>query len=326
MSGYQFFHIESYSRHGAVQKRQGRDGKISTVRKWSIWDIAEEAERTRGHCDHVDDPQPPRILYGCCPWDAANLAAEWASQAQDEKGRKLRKDGLCLLAGVASLPASRMSDWEGFRTATIEWLKNEYRERLVSVIEHLDEAHPHLHFYAVPNSEDRFDDLHAGRKAAAQVKKLGKKKGEQNSAYCSAMRDLQDRFYTEVGIRQGLARTGPGRRRATRFEWRVEQRTNMAIAKALRTGLPELFSDTDELSTLKAHYRSVKVREQHYETALQVAESREDELLARIQVLEQNIPKLCADKPDMLQRQSSATRKASPELELRQHRLVYVAT
>ena len=102
-----------------------------------------------GYCGHVENPQPPVQVYGCSPREAANRAANWAGQAKDAKGRKLRCDAPCLLAGVLSYPRAG-DDWDSFKEASVRWLKGKYGDNLVSVIEHQDEAHPHLHFYAVP--------------------------------------------------------------------------------------------------------------------------------------------------------------------------------
>ena len=119
-------------------------------RKWSAREIAAEAMREPDACPHVEQPQPPQVLHGCTPAEAAKLAHDWADSSQDAKGRKLRADGLALAAGVVSLPAEQRQDWPRFREATVAWLREQYGERLRSVVEHTDEAHPHLHFYAVP--------------------------------------------------------------------------------------------------------------------------------------------------------------------------------
>lgn len=232
--GYQFIHIEGYARVGSVQRvTDKKTGEVSQIKKWSVADIAAEAERKDGACDHVESPKPPRILYGCGPSEAAQLAAFWADGVKDGRGRKMRSDGLCLLAGVVSLGAERSEDWPRFREAAIEELKQKYGARLVSVIEHTDEAHPHLHFYAVPLQGESFDVLHPGRKAAAEIARQGAKKGAQNGAYIDAMREYQDSFYRAVAGDFGLARLGPARRRLKRDEWLAEKAAGAALAKQL---------------------------------------------------------------------------------------------
>lgn len=221
---YQFLHIEGYARTGSKQHGQPR--------KWSAQDIADEAMREPDACPHVEQPQPPVVLYGCTPDKAAKMAHDWADVSKDAKGRKLRRDGLVMLAGVVSLPSELRHDWPRFREATVAWLKRQYGERLRSVIEHTDEAHPHLHFYAVPLEGERFEVLHPGRHAAAEKARQGAKKGAQNAAYKAAMVRWQDDFSSAVAANFGLARLGPGKRRLTRGAWKAEQEQARALAVA----------------------------------------------------------------------------------------------
>ena len=221
--GFQFLHIEAYARHGSKQHGQPR--------KWSAREIAAEAMREPDACPHVEQPQPPQVLHGCTPAEAAKLAHDWADSSQDAKGRKLRADGLALAAGVVSLPAEQRQDWPRFREATVAWLREQYGERLRSVVEHTDEAHPHLHFYAVPLPGERFEVLHPGRQAAAEKARQGAKKGAQNAAYKQAMVGWQDGFQRAVAAHFGLTRRGPGKRRLTRGAWKAEQEQARSLAQ-----------------------------------------------------------------------------------------------
>jgi hypothetical protein len=232
---YQFLHTEAYAREGSQQGKGPR--------KWSLREIAEEAERHPDACPHVEQPQPPKVLYGCTPIKAAALAEEWANAATDARGRKLRRDGLALLAGVVSLPADQAEDWPRFREATVAWLREQYGERLRSVVEHTDEAHPHLHFYCVPMPGERFEVLHRGRLAAAEKARQGAKKGAQNAAYKQAMMRWQDDFAAAVAANFGLARLGPGRRRLTRKAWQAEQAQARALAVAKKALSGEIQAD-----------------------------------------------------------------------------------
>lgn len=221
--GYQFIHVEAYSREASKQKEGG----------FSVREIIAEADREPGNCPHVDLPEPPEIIYGSL-YEAEKSANEWAEQAKDEKGRKLRKDGHCLLAGVISLPKERESEWPEFSKLSLQYLKQKYGDRLKAVVGHHEESHPHLHYYVVPRANESFSSIHEGQKAAKKAKKEGKKKGEQNSAYIQAMRLFQDDFYLKVGIRAGLVRFGPKRRRKTRKEWKIEQKQAELEAKRLK--------------------------------------------------------------------------------------------
>lgn len=237
---YQFLHIEGYAREGSQQGKGPR--------KWSLREIAAEAMREPDACPHVEQPQPPKVLYGCTPNEAAELAEKWADGSKDAKGRKLRRDGLAMLAGVVSLPADQAEDWPRFRAATVAWLKQQFGERLRSVVEHTDEAHPHLHFYAVPLANERFEVLHPGRLAAAKKAQQGAKKGAQNAAYKQAMMRWQDDFAAGVAAHFGLARLGPGRRRLTRKAWQAEQAQARALAVAKKALAGEVPAQIDPTS------------------------------------------------------------------------------
>ena len=220
--GYQFLHLEAYARTGSKQHGQPR--------KWSAREIAAEAMREPDACPHVEQPKPPKLLHGCTPAEAAKLAHDWADSSKDAKGRKLRADGLALAAGVVSLPAEQRQDWPRFREATVAWLRQQYGERLRSVVEHTDEKHPHLHFYAVPLPGERFEVLHPGRQAAAEKARQGAKKGAQNAAYKQAMVGWQDDFQRAVAAHFALTRRGPGKRRLTRGAWKAEQEQARSLA------------------------------------------------------------------------------------------------
>ena len=247
--GYQFIHLEGYAKSGSRQKavppKDGKRGRPA-VRKWSARDIAAEAMREPDACPHVEHPQPPRVLHGCTPMEAAVLAEEWASTALDGRGHALRADGLAMAAGVVSLPSERAEDWPQFRDATVQWLQEQYGPRLRSVVEHTDEMHPHLHFYAVPLEGERFDVLHPGRKAAAEKARPGGKKGAQNTEYNRAMQGWQDGFQNAIAAHFGLTRLGPGRRRLSRGAWKAEQAQAEALARVQPA--PELVITVEDVT------------------------------------------------------------------------------
>ena len=224
---YQFIHVEAYSREASKQKSKGKGGL-------NVRQVIAEAGREPGNCPHVDQAQPPAIIFGSLDQAEAE-AMSWAEQATDQQGRKLRKDGHCLLAGVVSLPRSEGESWAEFEKRSTAYLQAKYEDRLKAVIAHHDEEHPHIHFYAVPRKGERFEAIHEGQKAAKQAKAEGKLKGEQNAAYIGAMRGLQDDFSKKVGQPLGLARLGPGRRRLTRKAWQAEQAQAKALAEVERT-------------------------------------------------------------------------------------------
>jgi hypothetical protein len=70
--------------------------------------------------------------------EVLSLVEEWAENAKDAQGRKLRKDGLCALVGVVSLPREIEDDFPQFAEDTLVWLKQKYGDRLKSVVVHDD--------------------------------------------------------------------------------------------------------------------------------------------------------------------------------------------
>lgn len=238
MAGYQFAHIEGYARKGSSQTNHQTGGKKGV---FSAQEIADEAERKDGSCSHVKLPQPPIIHFGVSPSEVVKLSAEWAEHAKDASGRKLRIDGLCLAAGTFSVPPDLDDqEWPAYRDAMIEYLRERYGERLHSVVEHTDEAHRHCHFYMVPLPGEDFGAVHEGVAARQAAYAAGKKKGQQNKAYCDAMSAWQDDIWQKVSRHFGLARIGPRRRRLTRAGWHAERRALDAHAAILRAPVPKM--------------------------------------------------------------------------------------
>lgn len=233
---YQFIHVDSYGREGSTQTKTSMDkhgAKITTTTKSrSASDILNEQWRVDGACPHIENPRKPGLLYGVEPAEVLPIMNQWADQAKDAQGRKLRKDGHCILIGVASLPRSMENNFPEFAEDTLIWLKEKYGDRLKSVVVHDDEAHPHLHFSVVPNIGEKFEDIHDGFKASKKAKTDGKLKSDQNYAYKEAMRNYQDEFSKNVAMAHGLTRIGPGRRRLTRSQWHAEKKQAAYFANA----------------------------------------------------------------------------------------------
>lgn len=246
---YQFVHIESYSRTAPKSSKKGSN--------WNVANIVAEGNREAGAIPHIESPELPVLLHGK-PLDELNGTCEdWASSMKDARGHKLRKDALCLVAGVVSAPHDiAKDDWDAFKLEVIEWLKEKYGDRLETVIEHTDESHPHIHFYVVPKPGERFEVIHDGKAAALDAKSNGALKGEQNGAYKQAMRQFQDEFYDKVGIDHGFTRIGPGKRRLTREEWKLEQIQAAAAAHAISKANETVELSETEATQIKAEARS----------------------------------------------------------------------
>lgn len=205
---HQFIHINSYSLTTPKKAKEGGH---------SVRSIVGEANREPGNHPHVKDPQPPVLLHGK-PLELLESTCEtWASSMTDAKGRKLRKDALCLVAGVVSAPAEIGEGWQAFRDDSVAWLRKKYGDQLQTVVEHTDEDQPHLHFYVTPAPGQRFDTIHEGRAASDAIKGT-KVKASKEIAYNAAMTRFQDDFGAAVAQRHGMDRLGPGAPRVSRAE------------------------------------------------------------------------------------------------------------
>lgn len=228
MSATQFFHINLYGQ--AARKGQAPWANING--------IVREGARAPGATGHVPRPIEPTLLHGTSPLVVGALAMERAAQARDIQGRRLRCDGAVLLAAVASYPVARelvqergqeheadlYHDW---RETVLIWLRRTYGETLESVVEHTDEPFLHLHAYCVPilgaDCRLQLASIHPGRRAREEAEAAGLSKAEQNAAYRTAMRRLQDEFHEAVSRRHGHARLGPRRRRLDREAYKLHQ-------------------------------------------------------------------------------------------------------
>ncbi len=198
---------------------------------WSADDIASEAMRVTGHCNHVDQPLPPKILYGVDPRLVPAMGREWQKmqpresyQRKTKSGRvatierKRRGDAPIMANGIVSLPDAMKEDvWPEYRDVVIEVLKKRYGARLKSIVEHFDEANPHIHFYLVPLVNEPFDVIHDGYAARRGAERAKLRAGAVCGAYKTAMKLWCDWVHDATdGERFGVERGGPGRPRTSR--------------------------------------------------------------------------------------------------------------
>jgi hypothetical protein len=167
-----------------------------------------------------------------------------AEHAVDKVGRRLRPEALVVLVGAATWPVltaevQRDSEEYGhylrWRDEIVAWLQSQWGDRLASVVEHLDEPRPHLHFVVAPeldlNNRLPIASVHAGHRAAAKCKEIGGKPREQKAAYKEAMKAFQDCYHAQVAVRFGLTRIGPRLQRLTHDEWKERKRQTEILAR-----------------------------------------------------------------------------------------------
>lgn len=238
----QFVHIDCYSLASPKKARKG------SLKKWSAGAILAEAARRPNACDHVTEPLPPTLIHGVPLEQIEAELSRIQSNARDAVGRRLRKDATVLLAGVASYP-SNGSDYVVWKQLTVEWLRCRFGENLRAVVEHLDESHPHLHFFVVEPAAGNVKSLHPGFAAA----KGAPTPVIQRKTYTKAMQAFQDDYWANVGGPVALARMGPRRQRLTRDEWLKEQadlRAQAASMQAVRAKLEDVIMHEERLSEL----------------------------------------------------------------------------
>jgi hypothetical protein len=243
IGGFQFAHLESYSRKG---DKKGR----------SVSFVLAEARRDFGASIHVGKPQPPVVIHGVCIDELERLHDEQAANSvtvpKGGKARRIRQDQHTLMTVVVSHPYTpdevradpdKLIDVMEWERRNLAWLKAMYGDGLVSVVRHEDESRWHLHAFVLPTSQDmRATALHPGHQAKAQVMASGPKAGEDSkalnrrgdAAYKAAMRDWQDQYFQAVAAPCGLARLGPGKRRLTRAEWQREKTQATALQESIK--------------------------------------------------------------------------------------------
>jgi len=238
------------------------------AKRWETVDgIIGEVTRAKGCHPHIQRPAEPKILFGSSPFEIAAAATILSLRAKDSKGRRLRCDGKVLVSGVVTYPVPRVDleqsaverdIYENWKTETLAWLLERSGITIQCVVEHSDEEHMNIHYFALPTltADLRldFDDVHPGRKARdAAAKKPGIQRAAVQAAYQGAMIDWQDRFFYEVSARFGHERFGPRRRRLARDRHktlRQGQREEAAMRAAIELEycLAETFEETDSLT------------------------------------------------------------------------------
>ncbi|MGR5430385.1 plasmid recombination protein [Vibrio astriarenae] len=222
---YQFIHFESYSLSPSKRRK-------------SLSSIVNEMMRKPCAIPHIEKPKKPKVLYGFDAYAAESAIRDNVSIARDRLGRKLRKDAQVALCGVMSLPITYVERYGAEKTkqwihANIKYLKDKYKENLLSVILHTDESHPHLHFII---SIPRTHELGKANLAyihepfyARQFTDGGRK--NKFLAYKKEYRILQDDYYHKVSSKFSLVRVGPKRQRLTRSQYKAQQHNAELLSK-----------------------------------------------------------------------------------------------
>ncbi|MGO7634193.1 hypothetical protein [Rhizobium leguminosarum] len=267
--GYQFIHLETYSRKADAKGR-------------STDFIFAEASRKPEASVHVPNPLPPVVVYGVGIEAVQAMHDSAAATATiNVKGghvRKLAKDKKTLHTVVASHPftmdeiradPAKRAEAEEWEKRTISWLRSQYTGDLKSVIRHEDESHYHLHAYAVPLDEPGMSALkfHPGVTAKREIMDRGPAEGEEtkalskraDAAYKQAMRTWQDSYHEAVAVPCGLTRLGPQRRRLSRDEWQREQVQAKALQQTVERAKAVKASGDDFIQRTKSEAAAIRI-------------------------------------------------------------------
>ncbi|WP_176036080.1 hypothetical protein [Brucella tritici] len=293
--GFQFAHIETYSRTG------GRSGKLT------IAEIISEARRSPEASLHVENPKNPVTVYGCGFDELMRRHDTMIEQARESlangKTRAVRKDTCSLFTCVLSHPATPeecrndpnvKAAVEAWARDSVKWLRHDLEARggtLETVIMHVDEAHVHLHAYGL-HSCGHADRLHPGKVAKKAVVEAAIENGQEkkaanamgDKAYVEAMRAWQDSYSTNVGLVHGLTRLGPARRRLSRAAWKAEkaaaksvQQANAMAATAMKAAQA---ADQNRQQREMVAQKTMAHARQHAKTIVQDARHQSDRLVA----------------------------------------------
>lgn len=339
MSGPQFFHLQSFSRKANPAGQ-------------SVDQILAEAARVPQFSVHVASPSAPRVIAGLPPaeikrrHDAMVAAGRITVTLADgsTKKRGIRKDRHTLLTCVASHPLlssqvqadadarQKYTTWVEYNLAYFQKL---FGDKLMGVVEHLDEEHPHLHAFVLPIDDPTCSarDLNPAWCAKTEAEATAREAGHDpkaavkfgNVAYKARARDLQDEYHREVGIAAALTRLGPKRERLSRAQWRtrkaaaerdaqlLKQMEDRVMALALHE--EDLAATEEEISARSAdQLERAALLDAEVEATREAAAQQSDILLAKAhQDRKAAVARLAAAEEEAKRLESRARKKADEE-------------
>lgn len=236
--GTQWIHVDLYGKTASkLKKPTSKEGKAE--KSFSAADVAAEQMRVEENSTHVAKPLPPTIIFGTDPREVVEAAllsfeSEPKTVVKTKSGpreRALRSDTPIVLAGVCSWPDSveimgndeeRTDLYKRWVAENLKYLRTKYGADLRSVVQHVDEAHPHLHFTVVCSRAIETKKYHPG--VSADSRTNAKK----------ALTAFQDEYYREVAVKCALGRLGPRRQRLKGGEYKKVKAEREAFARELQ--------------------------------------------------------------------------------------------
>ena len=236
MAGFQFMHAEVFAA-GAGQARPAKRAARWCAQTNASCRRLRWLARLRGWpaARLMSEPVTPRTLYGLGADELEQWCADLvatAGQQVDEKGRKQRKDTAIIMGVVASYPGPPDEgdpNYVRWKALNVAYFCEKFGPNVVSIVEHLDEKHGHLHVLVSAGGRS-VKPLHPGYAASVPLRQAGATQAAQSDAYKAAARAWQDEYQEKVAAACGLARLGPGRQRLSRAQWLDQQRQVEAAA------------------------------------------------------------------------------------------------
>ncbi|MCG4514256.1 plasmid recombination protein, partial [Klebsiella pneumoniae] len=146
MASAQFIHIETYGKKSAKKAERKNLNHNSDVRQTTISGVMAEARRDEGFTSHIDEPHAPALLWGSPLQEVEQMAEDYYNNTytvdKNGKQKRLRSDASIILAGVISIDRKDEEIWHDYKKDAFKFLREKYGDKLKSVIEHVDEAHP----------------------------------------------------------------------------------------------------------------------------------------------------------------------------------------
>lgn len=338
----QFYRYETFGR-ASPKVKEGNEKKGTKKGGKTMFDIGGEADRLEGYTEHLDEIKSPIILYGTTFSEAIKMAEKWCDQNKEirhdkkkikkvnqETGKEeevieiverkvaLKKTAQCCIAGIISAPPDMSEeDWNNYKKDSVDFLKKKFNSRLKSVVEHNDEnyytenfkevLHHHLHFFVVPELNEKIEDIHPGLKAKRQADTLwgdrtataaatkderseSRKNGDK--AYRTAMRKEQDEFYDSVSYKYNLNRKGKKRcqyfTREQFLEWNETRNDNARKQNELNNQHQEQLKKESELLFLQETIESSKKEKEEWENS----KTESDEYVKELDEEVKPLPKL----------------------------------
>ncbi|QFU07172.1 hypothetical protein PARPLA_00884 [Rhodobacteraceae bacterium THAF1] len=268
MQGFQFGHIETWSRSG-VAKNNGNTSKVrrNGQRGWTPEQIIAEAAREPEASQHVGYiRRAPVVIAGTCETfddlrtahdEACNtkIAVPYTNAKTKKKStrrRSIRVDTHTLYTSVVSLPvesaealrdSKKMAECRrafdlviGFEKSRLEDAGGEFAMAVI----HLDERQVHMHIFGLDRQRGSVNGLHPGKAAQdafrarhGTLSQAGTNLFEKSKrAYCEAMREWQNDLHRDGLGKVGLCRFGPRRFRYSRPQWSKRKREEEESAQA----------------------------------------------------------------------------------------------